>query len=165
MSASTGAYAKGKALEHAHESHHHVMPIKTYMQVFGALLVLTALTVAVSYWDLGKFALPVAMIVAVIKAGFVIGYFMHLKFDTRFHSFVFFSTIIFVAIFFVFTFTDLNTRHLMNPTWDNKVLMNDVKCDVDPTKCIEKPPLKDVKPIEPKRLEELRKLHAEGGGH
>jgi len=158
--ASAGAYAKGKAVEHAHESHHHVMPVKTYLQVFGALLVLTVLTVAVSYMDLGAAALPVAMFVAVVKAGFVIGYFMHLKFDTRFHAFVFFSTILFVAIFFVLTFFDVNTRQLMNPTWDNKVLVRDYGK-------IEKPPMdpNSVKPIEPEKLELLRKKAAAGGGH
>ncbi|MCC6623684.1 MAG: cytochrome C oxidase subunit IV family protein [Deltaproteobacteria bacterium] len=158
-SAATGAYAKGKAVEHAHESHHHVMPIKTYMQVFGALLVLTVITVAVSYMDLGPAALPVAMLVAVIKAGFVIGYFMHLKFDTRFHAFVFFSTIVFVAIFFVLTFFDVNTRHLMNPTWDNKVLVRDAGK-------LDKPPMDpaSVKPLEPEKLEALRRKAAEGGG-
>ena len=44
MSANAKAYVKGKPAN-LHEAHHHVMPLKTYLQVFGALLVLTALTV------------------------------------------------------------------------------------------------------------------------
>ncbi|MFO0748816.1 MAG: cytochrome C oxidase subunit IV family protein [Myxococcota bacterium] len=148
-STATGAYAKGKTLEHAHETHHHVMPVSTYMKVFGALLVLTALTYMVSYLDLGKAALPIAMIVAFIKAAFVIGYFMHLKFDTRFHAFVFLSTLLFVAIFFVLTFFDIKTRDLMNPVWDNKVLVHD-------SGALERPPLKDVEPIPAEELKELR---------
>jgi cytochrome c oxidase subunit 4 len=98
---------------HEHEHHDHVLPIKTYFGVFGALIFLTAITVGVSYLNLGPRALLVALVVALVKAGLVVGYFMHLKFDVRFHSFVFFSSIIFLAIFFGFTFMDLGSRTTM----------------------------------------------------
>lgn len=151
MSASAKAYVKGRAAD-VHEAHHHVMPIKTYLQVFGALMVLTILTVLVSYADLGPFALGVAMVVAVIKAGFVVGYFMHLKYDTRFHSFVFFGTILFVGIFFALTFFDLKTRDMMNTTWDSHQLARDAGL-------MERPALKDAVPLTP---EERAKIEAEG---
>ncbi|MCA9516217.1 MAG: cytochrome C oxidase subunit IV family protein [Myxococcales bacterium] len=102
-------YIRGREAD-IHESHHHVMPIATYMKVFGSLMVLTVLTVLVSEADLGSASLPVAMLVAVIKSAFVIGFFMHLKYDTRFHSFVFFGTLLFIGIFFMLTFVDINTR-------------------------------------------------------
>jgi len=152
--ASVGAYAKGKSLENAHEAHHHVMAISTYLKVFGALIFLTFLTYLVSYLDLGSAALPVAMVVAFIKAGAVVGYFMHLKFDSRFHAFAFFSTLLFVAIFFVITFFDIKTRALMNPQWDNKVMARDAGL-------LEKPALEDAKPIEPGELARLRAEAAE----
>jgi len=132
MSANAKAYVKGKPAN-LHEAHHHVMPLKTYLQVFGALLVLTALTVLVSYANLGPLALGAAMIVAVIKAGFVIGYFMHLKYDTRFHSFIFLGTLLFVGIFFVLTYFDLNTRSMMNQNWDTQAFARDAGM-------LEKPP-------------------------
>lgn len=119
------AYIKGKLAPHEHEAHHHVMPISTYLKVFTALLVATVLTVLVSYADLGSAALPIAMFVAVVKCALVIGYFMHLKYDTRFHAFVFLSTILFVAIFFLLTFIDLRTRELMNPAWGNTQYVKD----------------------------------------
>ena len=59
--ANVNAYIKGRPAPDVHESHHHLMPIKTYMGVFGALMVLTVITVLVSYADLGPAALPVAM--------------------------------------------------------------------------------------------------------
>lgn len=53
--------------------------LKTYWGVFFALLILTAVTVAVSYLHLGiGLAILVAMIVASTKAGLVAGFFMHL---------------------------------------------------------------------------------------
>lgn len=147
------AYVKGKPAN-LHEQHHHVMPLKTYLQVFGALLVLTVITVLVSYADLGPLALGVAMLVAFIKAGAVVGYFMHLKFDTRFHSFIFLGTLLFVAIFFIITFFDLKTRDMMNPTWDTHVMARDKGL-------LKKPELKDKVELTP----EERKAAEEGGHH
>lgn len=157
MGNSNAAYFKGKLAPDVHESHHHLMPIKTYLGVFGALMVLTVITVLVSYADLGPLALPVAMVVALVKAGLVVGFFMHLKFDTRFHSFVFFSSLIFVAIFFVITFFDLNTRDQVNKDWGTQGFARD-------NGLLEKPP-PELVPIEPAKLEELRaKAKAAGSG-
>ena len=89
---------------------HHIMPIPLYIGVYLALLVLTVVTVGVSYMGLGKAAIPVAMAVAVVKAGFVVGYFMHLKYDARFNQLVFFSSLGFLSLLFLFTTMDLTTR-------------------------------------------------------
>lgn len=145
MSSDAKVYVKGKPAD-IHESHHHVMPLKTYLQVFGALMFLTVITVLVSYADLGPFALGAAMIVAVVKAGFVVGYFMHLKFDTRFHSFIFLGTMLFVGIFFVLTYFDLNTRSMMNQTWDTHVYARDAGMT-------EKPALREMTPEEKEKYE------------
>jgi caa(3)-type oxidase subunit IV len=105
--------------------HHHVMPLKIYFGVFGALIVLTGITVLVSQLELGIFALYVAMAVALVKAGFVVGYFMHLKFDEKFHQLIFFGSLFFLVVFFVFTFLDLSNRALINPEAANKSLRQD----------------------------------------
>ncbi len=98
----------------AHEVHEHVSPFSAYIKVFAALLVLTAITFGVSYADLGAASLTVAMVVAFIKAALVCMYFMHLKYDDRYHVFVFLSTLIFVAIFFTFTIFDIESRAALN---------------------------------------------------
>jgi cytochrome c oxidase subunit 4 len=98
-----------RAETHGHAGHH-VLPHWIYLGVYGSLLVLTALTVGVSFANLGPLSLPVAMFVAIIKAGLVVGFFMHLRYDIRFHSLVFFGAFLFLAIFFVFTFMDVATR-------------------------------------------------------
>lgn len=114
MSDDNKLYLHGRSVEGFVEIHEHVSPMKTYMAVFGALLVLTGLTYAVSYMSLGPAALPVAMFVAVIKASLVCAYFMHLKYDDSYHVFLFLSTLIFVGIFFTFTIFDLSSRAELN---------------------------------------------------
>jgi cytochrome c oxidase subunit 4 len=88
----------------------HVLPASLYLKVFGALLVLTGLTVAVSIMGLGAASLMVALTIAVIKAGLVIGFFMHLRYESRFLSVVFFSSVIFLLCFFVLTLIDVRSR-------------------------------------------------------
>lgn len=107
-------YSNGIPVEHPHELHEHVSPISLYNKIIGMLFVLTALTYAVSYAGLGPASLMVAMFVATIKAALVVGYFMHLKYDEKYHLFVFLGTIIFVGIFFGFTMFDMDARSRLN---------------------------------------------------
>ena len=46
----------------------HVVDVRVLLAVFAALIVLTTITVAVSYFDFGPFNLMVALGVATIKA-------------------------------------------------------------------------------------------------
>ena len=102
--------------------HHpvHISPLSQYFVVFGALLVLTVATVGVSYADLGPAALLAALVVAFMKAGLVVGYFMHLKYDDRFNVLIFFSTLFFIFLFFTFTLLDYSTRGFADPIEDNR---------------------------------------------
>ena len=125
MSAQTSQATPIPENDHYHHREHHVIPLKTYYGVYGALLVLTVATVGVSYANLGPASLFVAMAVAVVKAALVAGYFMHLKYDERFNSFVFFSSLLFLAIMFVLTLADLGTRGMIDPNLDNFALKRD----------------------------------------
>lgn len=60
----------------------HIVPRKTYLTILIALLILTAITVAVARVDFGNWNLVVAMLVASIKAGLVTLFFMHLKYES-----------------------------------------------------------------------------------
>ena len=100
----------GKAVDDFVENHEHISPTSMYIKVLVGLFILTALTYAVSYADLGPASLTVAMIVAAMKATLVCAYFMHLKYDDKFHVFIFVSSLGFVAIFFAFTMFDLEAR-------------------------------------------------------
>tara|TARA_B100000609_G_scaffold199409_1_gene202728 strand:+ start:4834 stop:5550 length:717 start_codon:yes stop_codon:yes gene_type:complete len=54
------------------------------------------------------------MLVALVKAGLVVGFFMHLRYDNKFLSLIFFGSVVFMAIFFFFTMFDLTTRGVLN---------------------------------------------------
>ena len=69
--------------DHAHELDHDPAELKkhvrTYMVVFASLMVLTVVTVAVSYLDLPTAAaIGLALVVASVKGTLVACYFMHL---------------------------------------------------------------------------------------
>lgn len=71
------------AHSHADLGHEHVTPISAYLAIFGALMVLTVITVAVAWVDLGTVNVGVALAVAIVKASLVVLYFMHLKYSSK----------------------------------------------------------------------------------
>jgi len=60
---------------------------RTYVAVFGALAALTVLEVGVTYLPLPR--IPILVPLALIKAGLVALFYMHLKYDRRVFSFIF----------------------------------------------------------------------------
>ena len=61
-----------------------VVSVRTYALVFFTLLVLTALTTAIAFFDLGgEINSAVALAIAVGKALLVILYFMHVRYSDR----------------------------------------------------------------------------------
>ncbi len=61
----------------------HVVPVRTYVAIFLALIVLTWVTTAIAFVDLGPFNVYVALTIAVIKATLVVLFFMHVKYSER----------------------------------------------------------------------------------
>jgi len=61
----------------------HDSGIGTYIVVWGALIVLTAVTVSVSYVSLGLMNVVVALLIASVKASLVALFFMHLRYESR----------------------------------------------------------------------------------
>ncbi|HJX73645.1 MAG TPA: cytochrome C oxidase subunit IV family protein [Candidatus Deferrimicrobiaceae bacterium] len=61
----------------------HDSGIRTYIVVWGALVVLTAVTVSVSYVHLGMMNVVVALLIASVKASLVALFFMHLRYESR----------------------------------------------------------------------------------
>jgi len=106
------AGAHGHGHGHGHGADHvpHVLPLKVYIATWLALLVLTVVTVGASYVDLGAANLAIAIIIATTKAGVVALIFMHLKWDHKFHTLIFASSLIFLAIFIGFTMFDTANR-------------------------------------------------------
>jgi cytochrome c oxidase subunit 4 len=72
--------------------------VRVYITVFVALMVLTVITVAISYLDLSvPVAVTVALFVATIKGALVAGYFMHLVSEKKLILWV----LVLTAAFFV----------------------------------------------------------------
>ena len=82
--------------------------IRTYYTIFGALMVLTVITVAVSYVHLPvAMAILVALVVATIKGSLVALYFMHLLHERKVIYWVLTLTLIlFIFLMFFPLLTD-----------------------------------------------------------
>lgn len=151
-------YLNGQPVEHPHELHEHVSPISLYNKIIGTLFVLTAVTYAVSFASLGPASLMVAMLVATVKAALVVAYFMHLKYDERYHLFVFLGTLIFVGIFFGFVMFDMNARSRLNDEQETFVRVKEMENSGNALKV-------GVDNV-PERAEAVRKeVAAHGGPH
>ena len=61
----------------------HIAPKSMYYGIFLALMVLTIVTYAVTFVNLGEFNLAVAMIIAITKASLVILFFMHVYWSPK----------------------------------------------------------------------------------
>jgi cytochrome c oxidase subunit 4 len=60
----------------------HITSYRTYIVVLITLLVLTSLTITVTWIDLSAFTVLTALLIASFKAWIVLRYFMHLKFES-----------------------------------------------------------------------------------
>jgi cytochrome c oxidase subunit 4 len=91
-------------------SEQHLMSYKTLASVLGVLLLLTGVTIGVSYIHLGIFNVPLALGIASTKVSLVLLFFMHLKYESKAIKVSFISTVIFLAIMISFTFWDVAFR-------------------------------------------------------
>ena len=88
----------------------HIVPVRVYLAIFSALMVLTALTVWIAFYDLGPLSTIVALGIAVTKATLVILFFMHVKYSSRLTWLVVVSGFVFLAIMIGFTMSDVVSR-------------------------------------------------------
>jgi cytochrome c oxidase subunit 4 len=92
----------------AHASDDVSKHVKTYFMVFGVLMVLTIVTVAVSYLHLPVHeAIVVALLIATIKGSLVALFFMHLNHERKLIYWVLMLTVVF---FFVLMLVPLSTN-------------------------------------------------------
>ncbi|THB78350.1 MAG: caa(3)-type oxidase subunit 4 [Desulfobulbaceae bacterium] len=78
--------------------------------ILAGLIVLTGVTVGVSYIDWGFLNVPIALFVASSKATLVLLFFMHIKYEGLVIKVSFISTMFFLAIMISFTFWDVAFR-------------------------------------------------------
>ena len=102
--------------EERHESFvakgHHGATDKQYVIIALILAVITAFEITISYLHVGWFLLPALLVMMTAKFVTVVSYFMHLKFDHKIFSFLFYTGLLLAVSVFVVA---LATFHFFNP--------------------------------------------------
>jgi cytochrome c oxidase subunit 4 len=88
----------------------HISPRSTYYAIFGALMVLTVITVVVAFFNLGALNFPVALGIAIVKATLVILFFMHVKYSSQLTKLICGAAFFFLLVLFGLTLTDYLSR-------------------------------------------------------
>ena len=93
-----------------HEEGSHVVPVGVYLAVFTALMVLTAVTTAAAFQDLGPLNNIVALGIATFKAALVVLFFMHVRYGTRLTPLVITAGLFWLVLLIALSLTDYLTR-------------------------------------------------------
>lgn len=88
----------------------HVVPKKIYYLIFATLMVLTGVTIAVAFINLGPLNNVVAMGIAVFKATLVVLYFMHVRYSSRLTWVIVGAAFFWLIIMVALTLSDYMTR-------------------------------------------------------
>lgn len=100
-------------MNNGHDTHSHIVPIKVYLLVYVALLVLLVATVGAAHLP-GHHTLlnnVIALTIAVVKAVLVMLYFMHVRYSTRLTWLWASAGFFWLVIMFILTLGDYFTRH------------------------------------------------------
>jgi cytochrome c oxidase subunit IV len=84
------------------KAHAHPTP-RDYVNIAVILGVLTGLEVSTYFVDFGSVAIPLLIVLMVIKFLLVAGWFMHLKFDTRVYSMLMYTGLGFALVLYIIT--------------------------------------------------------------
>jgi cytochrome c oxidase subunit 4 len=93
MSTATEHTTHTEASDDAHGASHGASD-KQYVIIALILAVLTAIEVSTYYVDFGPLFMPTLLILMVVKFVIVVSYFMHLKFDNKLFSWLFYTGLI-----------------------------------------------------------------------
>ena len=93
-----------------HEHTEHIVPPGTYLGIILTLLVLTAITVAAAFVNLGRFNIVVALAIATLKATLVVLFFMHAKYSPKRTKLVIMAGIFWLIILLFMTLSDYASR-------------------------------------------------------
>ena len=88
----------------------HVVPQKTYLIIFGLLMILTAITVWVATVELGRLNTIAALTIAFGKALLVVLYFMHVRYSSNLIRVTAASGLLWLAIMMIIMLSDYQTR-------------------------------------------------------
>jgi len=84
---------------------------RTYILVWLGLVILTATTVSMAGMNFGRLSILIVLLIAAIKSGLVLSYFMHLKYETGLLFKLMIPIVLAVLTVFIgLTFTDIAFR-------------------------------------------------------
>jgi cytochrome c oxidase subunit 4 len=86
---------------------HTVVRSKTFVLVWIALLILTGITIKAAQMRMGEWSMLANILIASTKAGLVLWFFMHLKYETKFLRLLFLVPIVTITIIIGLTFFDI----------------------------------------------------------
>ncbi|HEY1754950.1 MAG TPA: cytochrome C oxidase subunit IV family protein [Bryobacteraceae bacterium] len=89
---------------------HSIVPVRVYVAVWAALILLTITTVAVSKLELGEFNFVAAMTIAVIKGSLVVWFFMNVRQAASLTRLFVGAGFFWMAILIVFVLSDYLSR-------------------------------------------------------
>ena len=92
--------------QEVHDAEHAVVPFTVYFTVWVVLVILTAVTVGVSYLDMKHVGVFTALLIATVKGTLVVLYFMHIRFEEWIYSIMIIVVMATYAIFIGLTFVD-----------------------------------------------------------
>ena len=85
----------------------HLVGYGTYVLVWGALLILLGITIAVAKMHFSSYSVLINLLIASVKAGLVLMFFMHLKYEGKFLKGLVLLTISALALIIALTFSDI----------------------------------------------------------
>ena len=88
----------------------HIAPVGMYVAIFLALMVLTVVTWAITFVDLGEFNLFAALLIAITKASLVILFFMHVWWSPKIIKVSVGMSFFFLIIMLMMVMTDYLSR-------------------------------------------------------
>lgn len=93
-----------------HEHSEHIVPPGIYLAIIITLMVLTTVTVAAAFVNLGRLNIVVALTIATVKATLVVLFFMHAKYSPKRTKLVIMAGIFWLAILLFMTLSDYVSR-------------------------------------------------------
>ncbi len=92
-----------------------IFPTRTLILVGAALLGLTAVTIGVSYLDLGALHTPVGLGIAALKAALILMYFMHVRGSSGWVRLTIAVGVVWLGILILGTLDDVISRGWLPP--------------------------------------------------
>jgi cytochrome c oxidase subunit 4 len=89
---------------------HHIVPPRIYVGIFLTLMVLTAVTTAVAFVDLGPLNVVIMLVIAFVKASLVVLFFMHARYESQLTRVTILGAVFWLFVLIVISSSDVFIR-------------------------------------------------------